>query len=161
MKDSEGMIVLVHNRKVAGALKNLQWSWKIGRAWNTGLITLQRRVGSCPIFIVLLSLHQRLRFVWNFSIGRIDNDAPGGSDAFFCRMAFDIDVGRVAYLPDAAKIRRLAVRQSGRSERHFCLRVASKSKRCNRSGSHRQTKTESKYPNVHFDLTFLPPSSSV
>src|SRR5437667_5849738 len=38
VKDTERMIVLVDNRKVSRALKNLQWRWKIRHAGNTGLI---------------------------------------------------------------------------------------------------------------------------
>src|SRR6185436_15269072 len=117
VKNAERVIVLVDNRKVARALKNLQGSRKISRAGNTGLKALDRRIGSRSISKIFLSLRKRLRFVRNLSIGWIDDDAPGGSDAPFRSMAFDIDIGRIAHLPDAAKVRRLAVRQAGWRER--------------------------------------------
>ena len=55
-----------------------------------------------------------------------------GRDALFRGMAFDIHVGGVAHLPDAAKIRRLAVPQAGWSKRPLCLCVTGKSQRCDR-----------------------------
>ena len=53
MKNAEGVILLVDNRKIARALKDLQWLGKICRAGHSGLVTLERRIGSRPICIVL------------------------------------------------------------------------------------------------------------
>src|SRR4030095_9484648 len=164
VKDPEGMIILVDNRKVTRALKNLQWSRKIGCTGNTGLVALQRRIGGRPISIVGLPLRKRVRLVRNLPVGRIDDDAPGGSDFLLRRMTFDIRVSRVAHLPDAAKTRSLPVPQAGRRERCATLLGlcgASEGQSRDKSAGNGRAENKSRFANLHFTLTFLPPSSSV
>ena len=75
VEDAKRVILLVDDREVARALKNLQRRREIRRARNTGLIALDRRIGGRASSIVLVSPSERLRFVRNLPVGRIDDDA--------------------------------------------------------------------------------------
>ena len=56
VEHAKGVILLVDNREVARALKNLQRRRQVGRARNAGLIALDRRIGGRSRSVVLLSL---------------------------------------------------------------------------------------------------------
>ena len=72
MEHTEGMVILVHDREVAGALKNLQRRRKIRRTGNTGLITLAGWIRSRAISVIFVALLQRFRFVRDLRIRRIN-----------------------------------------------------------------------------------------